>query len=62
MNNTYIQDYRKAIRSGEIVAGRELIDELDNLLRDMTDDRYIFDTTDADQRIDFMENCIRLTK
>lgn len=62
MNNAYIQDYRKAIRSGEIVAGRELIDELDNLLRDMTDDRYIFDTTDADQRIDFMEHCIRLTK
>ena len=28
----------------------------------MTDDRYIFDTTDADQRIDFMEHCIRLTK
>lgn len=62
MNNTYIQDYRKAIRSGEIVAGRELIDELDNLIRDMADDRYIFDTTDADQRIDFMEHCIRLTK
>lgn len=62
MNNNYIQEYRQAIRSGEIVAGRELIDELDNLLRDMTDDRYIFDTTDADQRIDFMEHCIRLTK
>lgn len=62
MNNTYIQDYRKAIRSGEIVAGRELIDELDNLIRDMADDRYIFDTTDADHRIDFMEHCIRLTK
>lgn len=62
MNNTYILDYRKAIRSGEIVAGRELIDELDTLIRDMSDDRYIFDTTDADRRIDFMENCIRLTK
>jgi len=62
MNNTYIQDYCKAIRSGEIVAGRELIDELDTLIRDMSDDRYIFDTTDADRRIDFMENCIRLTK
>jgi phage terminase large subunit-like protein len=62
MNNTYIQDYRQAIRSGEIVAGRELIDELDTLIRDMEDDRYIFDTSDADKRIDFMENCIRLTK
>lgn len=62
MNNSYIQDYRKAIRSGEIVAGRELIDELDTLIRDTEDDRYIFDTSDADKRIDFMENCIRLTK
>jgi len=62
MNNTYIQDYRAAIRSGEIMAGHELIDELDNLIRDMDDDRYIFDTTDADIRIHFMENCIRLTK
>lgn len=62
MNNTYIQDYRAAIRSGEIMAGHELIDELDNLIRDMEDERYIFDTTDADIRIHFMENCIRLTK
>lgn len=62
MNNTYIQDYRAAIRSGEIMAGHELIDELDNLIRDMDDERYIFDTTDADIRIHFMENCIRLTK
>ena len=62
MNNKYIQEYRQAIKSGEIVAGRELIDELDNLIRDMDDERYIFDTRDADLRIDFMEHCIRLTK
>lgn len=62
MNNTYLQEYRQAIRSGEIIAGRELIDELDNLISDIDDDRYIFDTTEADIRIDFMEHCIRLTK
>lgn len=62
MNNTYLQEYRQAIRSGEIIAGRELIDELDNLIADIDDDRYIFDTTEADIRIDFMEHCIRLTK
>lgn len=62
MNNTYLQEYRQAIRSGEIIAGRELIDELDNLIADIDDDRYLFDTTEADIRIDFMENCIRLTK
>ncbi|WP_407454800.1 terminase large subunit domain-containing protein, partial [Methanobrevibacter sp.] len=28
----------------------------------MEDDRYIYDTRDADLRMDFMENCVRLTK
>jgi phage terminase large subunit-like protein len=54
--------YRDAIRRGEIVAGIELITELDNLIRDLDNPRYIYDTTDAETRIDFMENCIRLTK
>ena len=58
----YLLQYREAIRRGEIVAGVELITELDNLITDMDDPRYIYDTRDADTRIDFMENCIRLTK
>ena len=60
--SNYLLQYRDAIRSGEIVAGVELITELDNLIADLDDPRYIYDTTDAEQRIDFMENCIRLTK
>lgn len=58
----YLLQYRDAIRRGEIVAGIELITELDNLINDLGDPRYIYDTTDAERRIDFMENCIRLTK
>lgn len=58
----YLLQYRDAIRRGEIVAGQELITELDNLIFDLDDPRYIYDTRDAEQRIDFMENCIRLTK
>lgn len=58
----YLLQYREAIRRGEIIAGIELITELDNLIRDLDDPRYIYDTTDAEIRIDFMENCIRLTK
>lgn len=54
--------YREAIRRGVIVAGIELITELDNLIEDLNNPRYIYDTTDAEIRIDFMENCIRLTK
>lgn len=59
---SYLLEYRDAIRRGEIVAGVELITELDNLIADLDDPRYIYDTTDAETRIDFMENCIRLTK
>lgn len=58
----YLLQYREAIRRGEIIAGVELITELDNLIADLDDPRYIYDTADAEQRIDFMENCIRLTK
>lgn len=60
--SNYLLKYRDAIRRGEIVAGVELITELDNLIRDLDNPRYIYDTRDANVRIDFMENCIRLTK
>lgn len=59
---TWLWKYREAIRAGEIIAGIELITELDNLLRDFDDPRYCYDITDAQLRMDFMENCIRLTK
>lgn len=36
--------------------------ELDNLAEDLKNDRYIFDRSDALLRMDFMENCVRLTK
>lgn len=62
-NQLYLFQYREAIRQGEIVAGQELIIELDRLINDLLmDDDFYYDTTDADVRIDFMENCIRLTK
>lgn len=60
--SNYLLQYSEAIRNGEIVAGVELITELDNLISDLDDPRYIYDTRDAETRIDFMENCIRLTK
>ena len=36
--------------------------ELENLAEDLKNDRYIFDRSDALLRMDFMENCVRLTK
>lgn len=62
MSEYYVIQYREAIRRGEIIAGRELITELDRLIEDLDNPRYIYDRTDALDRIDFMENCIKLTK
>ncbi len=60
--DTWLWKYWEEIRKGNIIAGRELIMELDNLIADFDDPRYYYDTTDAYKRMDFMENCIRLTK
>ena len=58
----YLTQYRDAIRVGEIVAGLELIIELDRLIEDLNNERYTYDTTRAYETIDFLENCVRLTK
>lgn len=60
--NGYLEEYHDQIMSGEIIAGYELKDELSKLMEELHDDRYIYDTRDADLRMDFMENCVRLTK
>lgn len=58
----YLVQYREEIRAGRIIAGRELITELDRLIEDLENPRYYYDRRDALERIDFMENCVRLTK
>lgn len=59
---TYLEQYREAIRKGEIIAGQELITALDTYIADMSNLRYVYDTREAYRRIDFMEKFVRLTK
>lgn len=61
-SNGYLEEYLKLCRAGEILIGSELMTELEKLESDMNGDEYIYDTSSADLRIDFIENCIRLTK
>lgn len=61
-DNSYLLEYHARIESGEIIVGRELWQELNNLREDILTDAYIYDTDDALLRMDFMENCVRLTK
>ena len=61
-DNSYLLNYRGKAETGEIVIGQELWMELDNLAEDMTSERYYYNRSDALLRMDFMENCVRLTK
>lgn len=61
-DNSYLLEYRAKAETGEIVIGQELWTELDNLAEDFYNDRYFYNTDSAMLRMDFMENCIRLTK
>lgn len=57
---TELEKYYEAVCRGEILIGQELRQMLDRLMDDLT--TYVYDTRAADERIDFMEHCIRLTK
>lgn len=62
-DNSNLLRYKAEIEEGSIIAGQELYMELENLADDLFhNDEYYYDTTDAELRMDFMENCIKLTK
>jgi phage terminase large subunit-like protein len=60
--NGCLESYAQAVLSSEIPAGQELKAVLRQLMEDMDGDEWIYDTTDADRRMGFMEGCVRLTK
>lgn len=62
-DNSFLLEYKAEIDCGKIIAGQELIMELENLREDLLyNDDYYYNTEAAYLRMDFMENCIRLTK
>lgn len=61
-DNSYLLEYKERIDAGEIPAGIDMVMELENLAEDIRSGEYIFDISDALDRIDFIENCVKLTK
>lgn len=60
--HSYLIEYYNQIVSGNIIVGRELLKELENLIEDLSNDKYIYDTSDADLRIEFIETFVKHTK
>lgn len=61
-DNSYLLEYKERCEAGEFIIGQELWLELRNLADDLANDRYIYNRDAALLRMDFMENCVRLTK
>lgn len=61
-DNSNLLRYKAEIECGNIIVGQELYTELKNLAEDFNNDEYYYDKDAAMLRMDFMENCIKLTK
>lgn len=53
---TYLEEYNYLIQGRHVVAGYWIKKEVENLIQDLQDGRYYYDTTDAHRRIKFMQN------
>lgn len=62
IENTWLMKYYEAINRGEIIAGHELKTILEKLISDFENPAYYYDTENANFKMDFMENCVKLTK
>lgn len=52
---TYLEEYWEMIKKREVVVGYWIKKQVQNLIEDMDDSRYIYDTTEAHKRIKFQE-------
>ena len=55
MEKTYLEQYYDLIQSGGVVVGYYLRKEIENLIEDLNNPAYIYDTTEAHKRIKFMQ-------
>lgn len=54
-NKSYLLEYYELIKSGEVIVGYWIRREIENLVEDLNDERFVYDTTEAHKRIKFMQ-------
>ena len=59
---TYLEQYYELIKSGQVIVGYWVRKEIENLIADLNNPEYIYDTSEAHKRIKFMETCCLQSK
>lgn len=59
---TYLEEYHNLIKNNEIVVGYWIRKEIENLIEDLNNPEYIYDTAEAHKRIKFMQTCCLQSK
>ena len=54
---TYLEQYHELIKSGEVIVGYWIRKAVQNLIDDLNNPDYIYNTANAQKRIRFMEQC-----
>jgi phage terminase large subunit-like protein len=60
--HSYLLEYYSAVKTGQVIVGREITQELENLVTDLDNPDYIYDNRDAEFRIRFIEKFCKHTK
>lgn len=58
----YLVEYYNEIKKGQIIVGNELMTVIEGLVKDLEDQRYIFDENPGNLRIQFIEKFCKHTK
>lgn len=62
MSETYLEQYHDLIKNGEVVVGYWIKKEIENLVDDLNNPDYIYDTAEANKRIRFMQTLCTQSK
>ena len=59
----HLQIYADMIEHGDVIVGEYIQKEIENLLRDLSDPRFVYDTTEAERRFAFQQKfCLQSKK
>ena len=62
MTKNHLQIYADMIEAGDVIVGEWIYKEVENLLRELSDPRFIYDTKEAERRFAFQQKCCLQSK